>query len=246
MRRTLLLSPHFDDIAFSIGGLLDRRPAALGHCILVTLFSRSDYLPGRDEDGDEHYATMTRVAEDESFAVAVGVETRHGGLPEGRLCGFDSIAALFDGREIQNDKRLTTLKKIVAELVREHRPDAVFTPIGIGGHIEHRLTRAAAEASVGSPHLVYYEDLPYAGAEENAEDMDRLFARLPQACRGVLVPIHSLQRKLELARTYASQVVGHETEAIARRALAFHESRACERIWIQDENLGGLGEGDHL
>ncbi len=50
--------------------------------------------------------------------------------------------------------------KIAATLKRELPPGArLVIPLGLGGHVDHRLTRAAAER-LGVP-LLYYADYPY-------------------------------------------------------------------------------------
>src|SRR4030042_1789814 len=51
--------------------------------------------------------------------------------------------------------------QLAAWLAEGCPPDAeVYCPLGLGGHVDHRLTRAAAEQT-GRP-LWYYRDFPYA------------------------------------------------------------------------------------
>ena len=82
---TLIISPHSDDIAFSIGGTL------LSHffpepLMIVTVFTRSISADYFDGPRNEKTITAQRGAEDRAYAARVGSGMVRLGLPEATLC----------------------------------------------------------------------------------------------------------------------------------------------------------------
>jgi LmbE family N-acetylglucosaminyl deacetylase len=167
-RRWLVLSPHLDDAAFSLGPLL---AGAMGDDAVVaaTAFTASVNNPcgfalacqtdkGLPDDVD--YMALRRQ-EDIEWAASLGVTPRHGPFPEAPHRGYDSAEALFSG--IQSADRIgEALAGWVSELVAELEPDLTFLPAGIGHHVDHIWLRRAAGATLprGRP-LVYYLEQPY-------------------------------------------------------------------------------------
>ena len=86
----------------------------------------------------------------------------------------------------------------VDELLPRRSGGLLLAPLGVGGHADHLLVRAAAEES--GRRVVYYSEFPYnqrAGPDARFTGRHRLVARLWE--RG-------LDRKAELIRGYGSQV----------------------------------------
>jgi hypothetical protein len=49
----------------------------------------------------------------------------------------------------------------------------VFAPLALGSHVDHQLTRLAAELWLGAESLNYYEDFPYSEMEDELALVDR-------------------------------------------------------------------------
>ncbi len=74
------------------------------------------------------------------------------------IIGFDQPFCVI-GERINPTGR----KKLAAELEAETAPDQVWVcPLAIGGHVDHRFVRAAAQLLRTSADLHYYADFPYA------------------------------------------------------------------------------------
>lgn len=179
----IYLSPHFDDVCFSIGW----RAAQTGGA-LVNAFTRSDYVARPDivvpagERGVAFVSTM-REGEDASFALAAGLVRHDLGLDDAGLDGSDP----FDpaGLEQHAASLAASLSGVLHALLPESGGAVVHSPIGIGGHRDHlamalaafRLCREMPRAFA----MLFYEDLPYAHRPASREQgLARLAALHPE------------------------------------------------------------------
>jgi LmbE family N-acetylglucosaminyl deacetylase len=101
----------------------------------------------------------------------------------------------------------------VSQMLARRLPDGarVVCPLGLGGHVDHRLTRAAAEA-VGRA-LWYYADYPYVQREsvqleEKTAGMNEEILRLSEA---------GLEAWIEAAAAYASQMSSFWEDTVTLR-----------------------------
>ena len=169
----IYLSPHLDDAAYSCGGLLWEQAQAGLQPLVVTVcagnpppeplspFAQS--LHERWETGLEALAVRRR--EDQTACQIVGADFRHWDLPD---CIYrrdpDTGKALYDHEEALFglvDPVEEPLIKQLGELISRQFPAQaeLVSPLTLGGHVDHRLVRAAAETTGRS--LWYYPDFPY-------------------------------------------------------------------------------------
>jgi LmbE family N-acetylglucosaminyl deacetylase len=204
------LSPHCDDIAFSIG----RFAQARGKGRLVTLFSRSAFTskPGLG-DLPVDAVTALRQAEERRFAEVCGLALTQFDMPEAPLRGFqptehDKAAgqAVALGPEI-----VPKLLALGRERSAADRP-WLFAPTAIGGHLDHvivlLLIAANRTALERRFRLGFYEDLPYSvWHEARVEGLQRfrsLFGLL--GWRRCSFPLGTeVPAKLDLMNLYESQ-----------------------------------------
>jgi LmbE family N-acetylglucosaminyl deacetylase len=169
----IYLSPHFDDAAYSCGGLIWEQVHAGMKVEIWTIcagsipdrplspFARE--LHSRWNTGPE--AVSARFEEDRRACHRLGAESRYMDIPD---CIY-RFRKLADGEQplIQGESDLTgtnpeedLIAELAARLASELPPKTtVVSPVALGSHVDHLLTRAAAEAS-GYP-LYYYPDYPY-------------------------------------------------------------------------------------
>lgn len=165
----IYLSPHPDDVALACGASAAADAAAGAEVTLLTLFSRGAEGP-------------RRAAEDRAAAEILGVALRALGLPDaperpevrGRLGLFQPLGP----------QHLGILSEVVARLRPQVPAGArLYAPLGVGGHIDHRLAQAAAQA-LGEERplrLSFYEDQPYSLARfALGRRLQALGARLPR------------------------------------------------------------------
>jgi LmbE family N-acetylglucosaminyl deacetylase len=166
----LLVSPHPDDIALSLGATLGCSLNPM-HCHLVTVFSDTDWL---NPSGEQHrsLATQVREFEDLAFSESLGMrrtalELRDFPLRTGRL-PVDACFALVDEGLVEIVRR--SLERLVTGAT------AVLAPLGVGRHVDHLVCKAAADALMSDPRcsIWHYEDMPYslrASGNANVEEI---------------------------------------------------------------------------
>jgi len=207
-RSLIVLSPHFDDACFSLGGFLKARGAP---GVLINLFTWGSYVvrpdlarAGLPRDG----VRCIRDSEDREFARACGL-TRHDlECEEPVLRGrrpSDMTGLADDVGQIE--QRL--LARLSALADGEGTRPALFAPLGIGRHVNHR---AAAEIVLSNLarlipffEIHFYEELPYAASPFHRLAALKRLQRRAGPLRRQVLPVN-WHEKRELIGIYQSQL----------------------------------------
>jgi LmbE family N-acetylglucosaminyl deacetylase len=194
--RWIYLSPHFDDVVLSCGGLVweqvqSGQPVQIWTVCAgqppagepISPFAQS--LHDRWQTGPG--ASQVRRLEDEAAANVLGAPTRYYDLPDciyrrlpdGSFLvnGEDDLWQPFHPQESGVAAALTAW--LQAGLLPD---DQLAAPMTLGSHVDHHLVRAAAESA--GCRLAYYADYPYAVRHPEA-----LQALLHPTWQAVCVPI---------------------------------------------------------
>lgn len=210
----IYLSPHHDDVCFSIGHIAGRFAGDL-----VNLFTLSRYvavkmdLPSDDASRVEVVSQLRRQ-EDQLFVQAAGLMRHDLGLEEPPLVG----PALFNmnnlGAEVAT-LSASLVPYLLAMLTGEGDPSEVnvYCPMGIGGHRNHVSTLLAVRGAYDMLRhhcaLFLYEDLHYASDSRMREVGVQRAARIFAGTQlfPIVVPLspHDAERKMQWIRYYASQ-----------------------------------------
>lgn len=157
----LVLSPHFDDACFSLGGLL----SSIGGGHLINVFSRSVYAPASGTSGlTESQVHAIRNAEDLAFAGRAGLTRSELGGAEPDFWGRrpNDLSGVEQDVLAMHIPVMDALKKHVCAGQRPF----LFVPMATGHHVNHHavyeLVKQHAAALSPSFRLAFYEDLPYA------------------------------------------------------------------------------------
>ena len=169
----IYLSPHFDDVALSCGGLVWEQVQAGAQVQVWTICggeppprSYSAFAAGlhaRWQTGEQ--AVAQRRDEDIRSCQRMGVPYRHFSLSD---CIYrpadESIPHFYASEEAIFGEIHPAEQELVVSLGRmlaaEIEPGTrLVCPLMLGGHVDHRLTRSACERT-GRP-LLYYADYPY-------------------------------------------------------------------------------------
>ncbi len=166
----VLLSPHFDDAVLSCGGWIAAQRRGGARVAVWTVMAappaeatlsplaqqvHADWPPAGPRE-----MVALRQAEDRAALSRLGAEAVH--LPwvdciyrrgEGGGWLYETI---FTAPAEEEARLLEALTQRLAALPPETE---VVAPLALGGHVDHRLVRRAAEAA-GRP-CWYYADLPY-------------------------------------------------------------------------------------
>jgi LmbE family N-acetylglucosaminyl deacetylase len=170
--RWIYLSPHFDDAILSCGGLIWEQTQK-GFLVEIWTICAGDAPPGRLSTQAVACHTQwgirsardvvaARRLENQAAARQVGAETVDFSIPDciyrrspsGKILYPDDVFVPINPIEIHLDADIS------ATLSSELQPgDKIVSPLAIGGHLDHFLTRLAAERL--SRPLWYYADIPY-------------------------------------------------------------------------------------
>jgi LmbE family N-acetylglucosaminyl deacetylase len=238
----VVLSPHLDDAALSCGGVLHRCAREGGRALVATVFA-GDAPPPPSPFAREVEASWAlgdgvmakRRAEDERALERLGVVGAHWSLLDAMYRTDARGAALYpDLRAIRATVRdPPELAADIADRLRElpsaHR---VLAPLAVGGHVDHQLTRRAAEEVFGAdPALRYYEDYPYARGPFVLRRALR--RRRRWVCEVVALAEADVEARCDAMLAYASQMgAAFDGERDLRRQVRrFVARRGGERLW---------------
>jgi LmbE family N-acetylglucosaminyl deacetylase len=178
----IFLSPHFDDVALSCGGLVWER-ASTGDTISIWTVCAGK-PPRRELSAyaqlhHERWATGAlaveqRRSEDITSCAMMNASYRHFDIPDCiyrprqkniphyYTSGDDIFGSVHPAEKRNLVRRLT---RIFSEQIP---PDAqVVCPLSLGNHVDHQITRRAAEqaAKYLDQALLFYADYPYAAQQ---------------------------------------------------------------------------------
>ncbi len=239
----VVLSPHSDDAAFSLAATLDALVQRGSRVTIVTCFSRSTFTRAAAPLRVER-VTALRKDEDVRYAATLGANCTTEWLdePDAPLRGV-AVSALCSMRSLSEEHRQLA-ERIAARVAAQWAAcDVLFAPLGIGGHIDHRIVHEAVlRTREGVSHargLLRRHAVRRArvARAHRAQLADEAACRL--AGRGepfVLASPRVIDRKRAASACYPSQI----SPDVVRTTLAGHcgqRSRcSMERVWqIVDE-----------
>lgn len=238
-RGVYLLSPHIDDVAFSIGGaLLDGRFAP---CVILNVFSVS-CCTRDDRSVSVPYVTNLRKTEDGKFFRKM--------IPACQIVNLDMLDAplrlhipeqeVFRVAESDADlSEVHTLCSVLAAISKW--PGILLAPLALGKHVDHLIVHRAAGTLLRQGWAAaFYEDLPYAGGmtkteiEQTVADVAR---ELGQDLRPLLLPLRAAgRRKCQEIRVYESQVDESTMARISGHGRRLCEVSPAERLWCDGDS----------
>ncbi len=227
----VVVSPHSDDVAFSIGGIVlkYRQRQRLS---IWNIFSSSNYSAFNEYGNDPIKVTTIRKLEESLYAERLGANVV--------FWDFDE-APLRTGSK-GNEVILESIMKRCSALIKSFSErTAIFFPLSIGGNEDHvLLNRAMRELAITVPNefveYYLYEDLPYAALfEGECEFLIDESYRNGFELSPILIRIDRyLEAKVEMLLNYKSQCTEKYIDAIRRYATTRNSSDpgvGYECIW---------------
>ena len=236
--KSLFISPHFDDVCFSAGGLLSKK---IKDVTILTVFSYSQFEVGNGlkkslitasqllnsnciRNSIARIVTENRISEDREFCKNINASQailpfRDFSLRKNDLHihpKIDSSSTPANGieaQEIYNDT-LIELGKFISKSY-----DHIFCPLGIGNHIDHLLVeKAFVKILKESPELaergIFYEDMPYA-SHYDLDLINSLVKQRIETSNPIAIDVSfEMQSKKQLMELYKSQVTNKQTKEI--------------------------------
>lgn len=254
---SIYLSPHLDDVVLSCGGQIHAQTRS-GQTVLVVTIMAGEPAPaslskfaqslhGRWQL-DEKNVVAERREEDRKACRIVGADCIQWDIPD---CIYrvhpSTTQTLYPDREAIFGPVQEVEKGLVDALAQRlaglPERDQLVAPLTVGNHVDHQITRLAAE-SVARSTLAYYEDYPYAqveGALSAALDEEKV------AWRSRVVPLEEqdLQAKIASISAYVSQLSTFfaDRSDLEQQVRLFTHKVGGERLWFR---VGGFRSQDTL
>ncbi len=243
-RRWLMLSPHQDDIAVSIGGLiLKSKGTAEVH--ILTLASRSIFSVLPMLSGSSSRTSKIRNLEDDIYAMSLGAKIHRGNLREQLLIAQTS--ARHTKKEAMkklwlppSPQKVARFQKVIESYIRKLKPNVLFVPLGVGDHIEHTTTNLAVlrilrknPRMLNNVEIVFYEELPYSQRYPRAitQRLKHLEKQGIQARPRFFNITKELEEKVRGIRIYKSQAYKNFIEAAVKHSRKLKKNGHYERLW---------------
>ncbi|MEC5383335.1 PIG-L family deacetylase [Aurantimonas sp. C2-6-R+9] len=235
----LILSPHVDDAALSLGGTLAYERSDGRRRIVCNIFSDQAYQSGLRAPA----AALAALARDEDRLAGriLGYESRDCGLPGAqdrhrlplaRTLGWTEASVRAEARF---RREIVDLAARILDLVSPEPATGdvrLFAPAGIGGHLDHLLVRLAmgdllTDCALDPAGVQFYEDLPYAAANMPGPAAPAGFAPALQ-----VIGAPALAAKLSALRVFRTRLRGPQIALCGRHAvLIAGENGAAERVF---------------
>ncbi len=228
-KRVLLLSPHADDIAYSIGGIVAQL-SQRANLRLMTIFGHSGWvLPQTTCEQSADAISTERELEDREYCVRRSIDYDLLHCSDSFVMGYDTTTEL--STSATEDPRTESIVDLIRNAVTCWMPEVVLAPCGLGGHVDHQIVRFAADA-LDRVQVLYYEDIPYSSSLALAELERRLAAQglIP----AMTTDIESvLESKCEDMWGYRSQTSSSTVIQMLLHAgrVGAGTSRYAERLW---------------
>jgi len=213
----VFVQPHLDDVALSAGGSVALAAAAGDDPVIATVFCRAPAPDARLSElaqelhrrwgGDPAEVWTQRRREDDAAAALLGARTHRLDHDDAIYRGdrYTSIAALRGAPVAADDALARDIAEDLCELAAITRASRVYVPLGIGGHVDHRLVHGAgASLARAGVEVWYYEDFPYVTVDGARE---RRLGELAVSVTAQTVDIAPvLERRIAAIGAYASQL----------------------------------------
>ncbi len=243
--KAIYLSPHLDDAALSCGGQIFQETTNRAPILVVTpmageptadvplsAFARA--LHQRWELARD--AVRVRRAEDVVACQTLKADYLHWSVPD---CIYRTDPATGEPRYPNWESIITTrhpadeavVDWLAARLRQLPAADQIYAPLTVGNHVDHRLTRLAAERVFGES-LIYYEDYPYAA---EPEAVTAVLTPTPKQWQSTSFTLSAtaVQSKIDAIWAYVSQRSSFFTthDDLERKIEAYTAQVGGERVW---------------
>jgi LmbE family N-acetylglucosaminyl deacetylase len=242
--RWIYLSPHFDDVVLSSGGLVWEQVQAGQPVEIWTICAGAPAasaplsafaLQLHQRWQTEQEAVSARQNEDHAAVSHLGARLRYWDLPDCIYRQLPGGAWLVNGEEDLwkpvHPLEMPLVERLAAWLAQDLQvEDILVSPLTLGNHVDHFLVRAAAER-LGRP-LHYYPDYPYAVAA-GTDLLEKTGEGWQKSCLNMF-----LAQLLYAGRPFLGQAVtGERFDALVKIFENQEESRSFA-AFIREESSG--------
>jgi LmbE family N-acetylglucosaminyl deacetylase len=217
--RWVYLSPHFDDVVLSCGGMIWEQVRSGQSVEIWTICAGapqpdqplspfSKQLHDRWQTGPA--AVTARKQEDKAAAMRLGVISNYWVLPDCIYRRLPDGTWLVNGEEdlwtAVHPQEEPVVEQLCGWLFANLLPDDhLVSPLTLGNHVDHRLVRQAAERAArrGKYALYYYSDYPYVVSNKD-DQVEKVGEGWEKVCQ--TVSREALSAWQEAVAGYVSQI----------------------------------------
>lgn len=250
----IYLSPHFDDVVYSCGGLIGLQGRKGEAPLVITIFAGIPPMTQKLTSFARRVQQVMGVGNDTTGLIALRQQEDIRALTHLQASYFwcDYLDAIYRGAPAFYRRKRSISGKVhsadtwiarqlVKDLVTLHErlPDANwYAPLGLGKHVDHQIIFAVADHLLWhGVNVKFYEDFPYA---RNPRALNQRLKELGNTLKPLHIDIsETLNLRQEAATMYYSQVVlnfgDQETmhQALNSYAMSIHPQGLIpfERYW---------------
>jgi LmbE family N-acetylglucosaminyl deacetylase len=206
----IVFSPHLDDAALSCGGQIFAATQRGERVLIVTVTAGdpvapvSTYAAGLHRRWQLNDATAARRQEDIAACAILGAEPLHWAVPD-CIYRVDAHGAPYYVSDADifgpvAAAEMALVDQLAAQMCALPPARQLLVPLTVGHHVDHLLTRLAAEAAFGSAALLYYEDYPYA---QQHGKLDQVIAQGREGWQADIVALDAAALKAKFDAVYA-------------------------------------------
>ena len=245
MKTILVLSPHLDDAVLSLGGMMAQKVSSGQSVVVYNLFCAPYHGPLspaaqrlHEGWGDPEDLAGLRLQEDRQALEVIGAQQIIGDARD--LIYRQSVQGTWlytNMEDIQGERNpednalVNTYFNKLSGMFSKDKFD-FYTPLGIGGHIDHVLAfDIGVRMHQAGYNVKFYEDLPYALRKDYLSSRINTLKNMRSSVE--LFPLVMLERKIEALHYYQSQID------------SLFENEDNMRDWIRQEALRMSGAPGH-
>lgn len=245
---TIYLSPHLDDIALSCGGQVYMQSAAGKAILIVTVMAgdppeqvKSDFIEAlHDRWQLQADVVAMRRAEDAEACRILGADHLYWDIPDCIYRShvqtdellYSSNDDIFGDIHSSETELIDAISKRVQSLPAHKR---LVLPLGVGNHVDHQITRLAAEGH-DYGELVYYEEYPYVVLPDALESVT---GKENSRWQPTIISLSeaALEAKVKAIAAYESQLSTffRDRDDMADAVRQYNHSVGGERLWRRIE-----------
>ncbi len=250
MTTHVYLSPHFDDAVLSCGALIHRQTRAGERVVVLTVCAGVPPAGPLSDFAQALHARWgvtaeavraTRQTEDQTALRRLGAEAHYLAVPdciyrrapETLAFLYASEEALFGPMAPAEQALSHSLAAQLAAWLTAWPAVQGYLPLGIGQHVDHQLTRLAAEQLPQA--WLYYEDYPYAARVPETPAWAGLASQL--RAHPLAVEDQDIEAYCQAVADYRSQVSSFWPDEGAMRAalreFCVRTGRPEVRLWAR-------------
>lgn len=234
--KTLLISPHSDDIAYSLGGTLltnyFEKPISL-----LTVFTKSNFSP-RLKLNDPEEITKIRHLEDIEFTKKIGIEYMSFHFPEPPLRGKTSNEEIFGNLDPCSDPVYNQVYLSLSKLIKQFPNALVVSPMSLGENIDHKIVSEACLSicQENGIEISFYEDVPYASLLTLKQIENKAFEIKPDLKPYRIDITPKFNEKLENLRMYKTQIGRRIPKGVFTHSvrIGIENTKFVETIWANN------------